>query len=39
MVGVETHRGGLCGVTAISRVSNEDNLSAPYEPGCGLEGL
>lgn len=39
-VGVETHRGGLCGEITLSGVSNEDSLkSAPEEPQDGLEGL
>ena len=38
-VGVETHRGGLYGVTALSEVSSEDNLRVPPRSQDGLEGL
>ena len=38
-VGVETHRGGLCGVTALSEVSNEISLRVPPRRQDGLEGL
>ena len=38
MGGVETHRGGLRDVTAISGVSNEDRLRVPPRSQDGLEG-
>ena len=39
MAGVETHRGGLYGVTALPRDSNEDSLRVPPRCQDGLEGL
>ena len=36
---METHRGGLCGVTTLSGVSNEDHLRVPPRSQDGLERL